>query len=90
MKAKDHKNNLKAMDINEIKKIIKEDKVKIIITDQEAPALVVMSYEDYQALKTPESKIEPIRKNIQNPEPRQKEVNEVIETEPLKIEDLPF
>ncbi|MFA5178330.1 MAG: type II toxin-antitoxin system prevent-host-death family antitoxin [Candidatus Paceibacterota bacterium] len=78
------------MDINEIKKIIKEDKAKIIIADQGEPILVVMSYEDYQALKKSENKPDLARKNIPTQEPEKKEIKQTIEDDLLKIEDLPF
>jgi len=69
------------MDLKEIKKIIEEEGGKIIIASEDGPALVVMRLSDYRGKKEAkiESKVEPAPK-----------VPQELETESLKIDDLPF
>jgi len=69
------------MDLKEIKKIIEEEGGKIIVTSEDGPALVIMSLADYRGKK--EVKIE----NKVGSVPK---VPQELETESLKIDDLPF
>lgn len=81
------------MDINEIRKLIREDKAKIIIVDEQGPSLVIMDYTEYKAMKSGNSvhsaeqpSLLPKYKTEIQPEEPQSETEE----ETLKIEDLPF
>jgi hypothetical protein len=69
------------MDLKEIKKIIEEEGGKIIVTSEDGPALVIMTLADYRGKKEVkiESKVEIAPK-----------VPQELETESLKIDDLPF
>ncbi|MFA5169196.1 MAG: hypothetical protein WC386_03240 [Candidatus Paceibacterota bacterium] len=69
------------MDLKEIKKIIEEEGGKIIVTSEDGPALVIMSLADYRGKKEVkiENKVESVSK-----------VPQELETESLKIDDLPF
>ncbi|MFA5714326.1 MAG: hypothetical protein WC998_01120 [Candidatus Paceibacterota bacterium] len=69
------------MDLKEIKKIIEEEGGKIIVTSEEGPTLVIMSLDDYRGRK--EAKIE---SKVESPAKVPKE----LESESLKIDDLPF
>ncbi len=69
------------MDLKEIKKIIEEEGGKIIVTSEDGPALVIMSLADYRGKK--EVKVE----NKVESAPK---VPQGLETESLKIDDLPF
>lgn len=69
------------MDLNEIKKIIKEEKAKIIITDEMGPTLIVLNYDEYKAMRDNKPMTEEIKKE---------EIPEELKNEQLKIEDLPF
>jgi PHD/YefM family antitoxin component YafN of YafNO toxin-antitoxin module len=69
------------MDLKEIKKIIEEEGGKIIVTSEEGPTLVIMSLDDYRGRK--EAKIE---NKVESPAKVPKE----LESESLKIDDLPF
>jgi PHD/YefM family antitoxin component YafN of YafNO toxin-antitoxin module len=80
------------MDINEIKKLIKEDKAKIVITDEKGPAIIILDYAEYKALRDnrslkPEKIIVP---QIHREDPKEQAIPRELEDEPLKIEDLPF
>jgi len=70
------------MDLNEIKKLIREEKAKIIIADPDGVSLVVLDYEEYKKLKG----IKSVKEEIKTKE----EMPEELEGEPLKVEDLPF
>lgn len=63
------------MDLNEIKKLIEDEKGKIIIIENGEPVMVITSFNDY-------------KKNKAKPEPLPAEPNN--NNEELKIEDLPF
>lgn len=69
------------MDLKEIKKIIEEEGGKVIVTSEDGPALVIMSLADYRGKKEAkvESRVEPAPK-----------VPRELESESLKIDDLPF
>jgi hypothetical protein len=69
------------MDLKEIKKIIEEEGGKIIVTSEDGPALVIMSLADYRGKK--EVKIEN-KVEVAPKVPRE------LESESLKIDDLPF
>jgi len=73
------------MDLNEIKKLIEEDGGKIIIVENGEPVIVVTSFADYKKgrVKT-DSKVAPPKEK--EPKPLPAELN----SEELKIEDLPF
>ncbi len=70
------------MNLNEIKKLIQEEKAKVIIVDPDGISLIVLDYEEYKKLKG----IKGIKEEIKTEE----EVPEELEGEPLKIDDLPF
>jgi len=67
------------MDLNEIKKLIQEEKAKIIITDPNGISLIVLDYEEYKKLKGIKSTKEEVR-----------ETPKELDSEPLKVDDLPF
>jgi len=69
------------MDLKEIKKIIEEEGGKIIVTSEDGPALVIMNLADYRGKK--EVKIEN-KVEVAPKVPRE------LESESLKIDDLPF
>ncbi|HPD19679.1 MAG TPA: hypothetical protein PLV95_00340 [Candidatus Pacearchaeota archaeon] len=64
------------MDLNEIRKIIKEEKAKVVLVDSEGTSLIILDYEEYKKMKESEEE--------------KREMSEELEDEPLKIEDLPF
>ncbi len=80
------------MDINEIKKLIREDGSKIIVTDEKGPAIVILDYQEYKALKDkkPLKSSETITSEVHKQEPIKEAMPRELEDEPLKIEDLPF
>lgn len=78
------------MDINEIKKLIKEDKAKIIITGDQGPTLVIMDYAEYKALKENKVTREVILPPRAREEIRAERTENTPEDEGLKIDDLPF
>lgn len=81
------------MDLKDIKNLINEEGGKLIITDENGPAMVVMSYSDYKKLKkvpsAPVTENDPIEQL-----PIMKEAKEVSVPEAKKesfgVEDLPF
>jgi C4-type Zn-finger protein len=68
------------MDLNEIKKIVQEEKVRVVIVDPDGTSLIVLDYEEYKKLK-----------GVKNEKQEKKEEtpNE-LEEESLKVDDLPF
>lgn len=64
------------MDLNEIKKLIKEEKVKVVLVDSDGTSLIVLDYEEY--------------KKTRGPKEEKKESSEELEDDPLRVEDLPF
>jgi PHD/YefM family antitoxin component YafN of YafNO toxin-antitoxin module len=85
------------MDINEIKKIIQEDKAKVIIINEQGPSLVILDYTEYLALKSKKeaelndqpsllSKYNDLEMSIDQSE--QFPASDKEET--LRLEDLPF
>ena len=83
----------KIMDINEIKKLIREEKAKVIIADEQGRTLVIMDYAEYRAIKAGNS-AEPIEQPSllpkYKPEAQREEPKSSPDEEALKIEDLPF
>lgn len=73
------------MDINEIKNLIEIDGGKFIIVEDGKPSMVVISFDDYKQ-KLIEKKIIPAKKEQRLPQALPKE----LESEPLKLEDLPL
>ena len=73
----------KAMDLNELKKIIDGENSKVIIMENGEPVLVVMNFDEYRKIKGQNENSANCQKVLQTP------AKELIE-EPLKIEDLPF
>ena len=67
------------MDLNEIKKLIQEEKAKIIIADPNGTSLIVLDYEEYKKLK-----------GIKSAKEEAKDVPKELEGEPLKVDDLPL
>jgi len=45
---KEKENNKLLMDLNEIKKLIKEEKVKVVLVDSDGTSLIVLDYEEYK------------------------------------------
>jgi len=70
------------MNLNEIKKLIREEKAKVIVVDPDGTSLVVLDYEEYKKLKG----IKGAKEEVKAAE----EVPEELEGEPLKVDDLPF
>jgi PHD/YefM family antitoxin component YafN of YafNO toxin-antitoxin module len=70
------------MDIKEIKKIIDEEGGKVIIGFEGEPSLVIMSLDDYRAMKGVK-KEESVK--IETPK-----IPKELESESLNIDDLPF
>ena len=72
------------MELNEIKNLIEIDGGKFIIVEDGKPVMVVISFEDYKN-RLIGKKVNPtfVRKE---PKPLPKE----LESEPLKLEDLPL
>ena len=75
---KEKENN---MDLNEIKKIIKEEKTKVIIATDDGPVMVIMDYEDYKKSKGRKEEVAP---SAQAKAPKE------LESAALRIDDLPF
>ena len=69
------------MELKEIKKIIEEEGGKIILAQENGPTLIIMKLEDYRGKK--EAKAEVKNEQISK-------VPRELETESLKIDDLPF
>ncbi|GMX58410.1 MAG: hypothetical protein MCSN_0640 [Candidatus Microsyncoccus archaeolyticus] len=67
------------MDLNEIKKLIQEEKAKIIIADPNGTSLIVLDYEEYKKLK-----------GIKSTKEETKDMPKELEGEPLKVDDLPL
>jgi len=44
------------MDLNEIKKLIKEEKVKVVLVDSDGTSLIVLDYEEYKKREGPKKK----------------------------------
>lgn len=92
------------MDIKEIKEIIEEAGGKFIIIENDEPAFVIMSFEDFKSgikknfqQSQAEEKISQTNESVQMIEDEEHnvsqangEIPEELETEPLKIEDIPF
>lgn len=77
-------NASKIMDLNEIKNLIEIDGGKFIIVENGKPSIVVTSFEEYKK-KLLEKKA--------NPENAKKELRPIpkeLESEALKLEDLPL
>ena len=73
------------MDINEIKNLIEIDGGKFIIVENGKPVMVVISFEDYKN-RLIEKKVSPaiIKKEHRQVMPKE------LESDPLKLEDLPL
>ena len=66
------------MDLNDLKKLIEEERGKVIIVENGEPIMVITSFADYTKKKLkPERKVD-------------KAVPQEPDEEELKIEDLPF
>lgn len=83
------------MDLREIKEIIKADGGKFIIIEDDKPAFVIMSFEDFKKrLQMKENaatrgEIREVREAREEKESN-REIPKELEDEPLKIEDIPF
>jgi len=53
---KEKENNKLLMDLNEIKKLIKEEKVKVVLVDSDGTSLIVLDYEEYKKREGPKKK----------------------------------
>ena len=72
------------MDLNEIKNLIEIDGGKFIIVENGKPVMVVIPFEDYKN-RLIEKKVNPtFAKKELKPSPKE------LESEPLKLEDLPL
>lgn len=69
------------MELKEIQKIIEEEGGKIVLAQENGPTLIIMKLEDYRSKK--EAKVEVKTEQISK-------VPRELETETLKIDDLPF
>ncbi|HNY35867.1 MAG TPA: hypothetical protein PLD14_02260 [Candidatus Pacearchaeota archaeon] len=69
------------MELKEIQKIIEEEGGKIVLAQENGPTLIIMKLEDYRNKK--ETKAEVKTEQISK-------VPRELETETLKIDDLPF
>ncbi len=69
------------MELKEIQKIIEEEGGKIVLAQENGPTLIIMKLEDYRNKK--ETKAESKNEQISK-------VPRELETETLKIDDLPF
>lgn len=83
------------MDINEIKKLIKEDKAKIIIVDEKGPTLVIMDYAEYRNMKDsgavrPSAVYQNTTANYGEEIRKEQTTSKQPEEESLRIDDLPF
>ena len=70
------------MDINEIREIIESDGGKFIIVENGKPIMVIVSFEEYKK-RLMEKKVEPAKKE-------QKLLPKELESNELKLEDLPL
>ena len=70
------------MDINEIKNLIEIDGGKFIIVENGKPVMVVTGFDDYKK-KLIEKKINPVRRE-------EKLMPQELESEELKLDDLPL
>jgi len=80
------KANVNNMDLNEIKNLIEIDGGKFIIIEDGKPAMVVISFEEYKKRLTEKKSAAPpaiIRKE-------QKAMPKELESEELRLEDLPL
>ena len=80
------KANVNNMDLNEIKNLIEIDGGKFIIIEDGKPAMVVISFEDYKKRLMEKKTAAPsviIRKE-------QKAIPKELESEELRLEDLPL
>lgn len=78
------------MNLKDIKNLINEEGGKLIIADENGPAMVIMSYSDYKKLKP--SKAE-VSNDLIERLPIMKDEKEVIvpsKKESFGVEDLPF
>lgn len=83
------------MDINEIKKLIKEDKAKIIIVDEKGPTLVIMDYTEYRNMKDsgvvrPSTTYQNAPVNYGEEIRKEQTTSKQSDEESLRIDDLPF
>ncbi|MBI2450496.1 MAG: hypothetical protein HYV47_03100 [Candidatus Nealsonbacteria bacterium] len=72
------------MDINEIKNLIEIDGGKFIIVENGKPTMVVTSFEDYK------KKLVEKRNNPVSAKREEKPIPKELESEPLRLEDLPL
>lgn len=78
------------MNLEDIKNLIDEEGGKVVITDGDGPALVVMSYEDYKRMKgssvSEKADMRIVERLPIKEEPQAREVR----SNSLGIDDLPF
>lgn len=72
------------MDLSEIKNLIEIDGGKFIIVENGKPAMVVMGFEDYKKQLTEKKNNQAGFRKEERPAPKE------LESEPLKLEDLPL
>ena len=89
------------MDINEIKNLIEIDGGKFIIVENGKPIMVVVGFDDYKNKIIENKTNQPAAKKEQKPlyadplrrsfsEASKQEMPKELESEPLKLEDLPL
>jgi len=81
------------MNLKDIKNLISEEGGKLIIADENGPAMVVMSYSDYKRLKNPSFCKPEATNELIEQLPIMKEQKEVVvptKKESFGVEDLPF
>jgi PHD/YefM family antitoxin component YafN of YafNO toxin-antitoxin module len=76
------------MDLNQIKKLIEEERAKLIIIEEGKPIMVILSFEDYQ--KTTQTKPESERKGELTENLLSSPKVENVEEKELTLDDLPF
>ncbi|MFA6252055.1 MAG: hypothetical protein WCX74_01505 [Candidatus Paceibacterota bacterium] len=80
------------MNLKDIKNLINEEGGKLIIADENGPAMVIMSYSDYKKLKITSQKPEESDDLIEQLPIVKEEKNVIVPSkkESFGIEDLPF
>jgi len=78
------------MDLKEIKEIIESEGGKFIIVENDKPAFVIMSFEDFKKRSVKKEGQVEEKKESFIPQEIVNEIPKELEDEPLKIEDIPF
>ena len=80
------------MNLKDIKNLINEEGGKLIIADENGPAMVIMSYSDYKKLKITPSRPEKTDDLIEQLPNIKEEKNVIVPSkkESFGVDDLPF